>query len=227
VEPGKKKTIRHTFRIAPDSLTANSPQGFGFGTALVTGSNVVTFAGTLADGRKFSATGSLSGTGSVELFASLFAGRGALVAPLQIQDGAITGTAHWFRPSLAADPLSTEGFHATNAVTGAIYLPPARGDQNGNAQACTLDVSGGHLPAALQQELSLDPNGRITLLQTTISGLKVRLLTSTGMLSGSFQHPLGGIRNFRGAVIQSESGAWGFFTGPEEAGAVVLAPVAE
>ena len=229
VDKSVKRSIRHTFRIAPDVATPTSPQGFGFGTAVITPSNTVAFAGTLPDGRKVAAAGSLAANGSVEIYAPLFGGRGAFIAPLQISGDSLQGTANWFKPERLTDSISPAAFHATNAIHGGLYIPPTQSNSHHAAPQVeqVLTLLGGDLSTAADQKVALDVAGRFSWTEATIPGLKLRMQASTGILSGSFVHPLGGVRVFRGAMIQADGSAWGFFAGPSEVGAVTLQPRVE
>ena len=66
---------------------------------------------------------------------------------------------------------------------------------------------------------------RLRFAQTTPLKCRVSLDASTGLISGSFVHPLTGrAAAIRGVILQKQNSALGFFLGPNRAGPVNIAP---
>jgi len=57
--------------------------------------------------------------------------------------------------------------------------------------------------------------------------LKVTITASSGLLKGSFVHPLSGkLAKFQGVLFQAQRFGSGYFLGPTESGAITLDPAA-
>ncbi len=224
-------TRRFTFRVDPDVNAPTTPQGYGVGVATVTAANAVRIAGTLADGRAYVASAGLAADGSIAAYAPLFGRAGAFAATLQIgADGMLQGTGRWLKPERPLDLRYQAAFSTTNALIGGLYTPPAIGtralawEPNGNG---VLTLSSGNLPSALTQALVLGTNNKFTwALPSAIASLRLTANAATGVIAGTFLHPAG-TRAFRGITIQQLGGAWGYFLGESESGAVALQPAAE
>lgn len=220
-----KRTIRHTFRISPDQEVPESPQGFGFATMQVTSSNAVSMKGSLADGRKFTASALLGQNGDVSLYVPLFGKRGVFIAPLHISGDALTGTGRWFNPERPNDPIAGTAFRSTHEITGGVYnYPITHGGPNQTANF-GMTLSAGDLSSPLTQVVTLDLKGRFAWTDSTTPGLKLQVQSATGLVTGSFIHPLGGRRILRGVMTGNEGSVYGAFAGSSEGGSlVVVAP---
>lgn len=218
-----KRPIRHTFRIAPDQSVAESPQGFGFATVLVTPSNAVSMTGWLADGRKFTASASLGQNGDASLYVPLFGKRGAFIAPLHISGDMLTGTGHWFNPERPKDPIASTAFHSTHEITGGLYKYPLEHGGPNQTANFGMSLSAGNLSSPLTQVVTLNSKGRFTPTDSTIPGLKLQVQSATGLVTGSFTHSLSDRRILRGVMTGNEGTVYGAFAGPTEGGSFVIA----
>ena len=224
-------TRRFTFRVDPDGNAPSTPQGYGVGVATVTAANAARIAGTLADGRPFVAAAGTSADGSIAAYAPLFGRAGAFAAKLQIGvDGMLQGSARWLKPERPLDLRYQAAFSATNAIIGGLYTPPILGtralawEPNGNG---VLALTSGNLPSALTQALALGTNNTFTwVTPSVIPSLRLAANVATGGVTGTFLHPAGN-RSFRGIMIQQLGGAWGYFLGDTDSGAVALQAPAE
>lgn len=232
VEPGTtSRSHRFTFRIDPDTTAPTTPQGFGVGAATVRGANAVRISGYLADGRAFVASAGLSADGSIALYAPLFGRAGAFAATLQIgTDGMLQGTGRWLKPERLEDLRYTAAFNTTNAVIGGLYTAPMIGSRalawepNGNG---ALKLSSGDFPTPITQALILGVNNKFTwVLPSAIPSLRLTVHAVSGGVAGTFLHPSGS-RAIRSMAIQPLGGAWGYFLGDTESGAVSLEAAAE
>jgi hypothetical protein len=217
---------RFTFRIDPDTTAPATPQGYGFGVATVTAANTVTISGKLADGRPLAATAGLAANGSIAMYAPQFGRAGAFAATLQIgEDGMLHGDGRWLKPERLTDLRYPAAFSTSNALIGGLYVAPVPGaralawEPTGNG---ILTLSSGNLETPLVQALVLGLNQSLTWAIPTIASLQITAQATTGSVSGTFLHPSGATRGFRGVMIQQLGGAWGYFLGETESGAVAL-----
>ena len=232
VTPGMTgPTRRFNFRVDPDVNAPTTPQGYGVGVATVTAANAVRIAGTLADGRPFVASAGLAANGSIAAYAPLFGRAGAFAAALQLgNDGMLQGTGRWLKPERPLDLRYQAAFSTTNALIGGLYTPPPLGtralawEPNDNGM---LTLSTGNLPNTLTQALVMGTNNKFTwALPSAITSLRLTTNAATGGMAGTFLHPAGS-RAFRGITIQQLGGAWGYFLGETESGAVALQAAGE
>jgi hypothetical protein len=222
---------RYTFRIDPDPVALETPRGLGFGVATVTSANVATISGKLADGRPLAARGVLAANGNLSLYSPQFGRAGAFAASLQLSnEGLLSGSGRWLKPARPLDARYPAAFNATNAVLGGLYLPPAPGtrilawEPDGNG---VLTLSSGNLSASLAQEVALATSNIFTWAVPAIPSLRMSTNPATGNVAGSFLDSNGGMRTFRGVMIQQMRGAWGHFLGATESGAVALESAGE
>jgi hypothetical protein len=90
-----------------------------------------------------------------------------------------------------------------------------------------LTLSSGNLPTALTQTLVLGTNNRFTwAIPSAIPSLRLTTNATTGGVAGAFAHPAGS-RAIRAITIQQLGGAWGYFLGETDSGAVALQAAAE
>jgi hypothetical protein len=232
VEPGAPRmTRRYTLRIDPDAATPNAPQGYGYAVARISAANTVAITGKLADGRSLNASTGIGANGKVSLYAPLFGRAGAFAASIEIgEDGTLTGTGHWFKPERPLDARYQSAFNTAHAIVGGRYVSPPPGtralawEPDGTG---VLTLSSGDLSATLAQSLVLGINNAVSWAAPAIPSLRVNVNAASGYVSGTFLHPSGGVRAFRGVLVQRLAGAWGCFLGPTESGAVSLQAAGE
>ena len=194
---------RYTVKIPSDpsqTESASSPQGHSIGTLVVAPTGTLTFAGTLADGTKFSQGTALARGGVWYLFIPLYAKTGPQLGVLQgtIQfretaavsdlDGAVT----WVRPGLTKTPFPATavyplGFQLSTRLYGAAYDPkgsvgvtPASADNTFSAQNAGL-TGGGIIEAATAAKRAA------TFKVTGANNLALSVATATGRITGSFK----------------------------------------
>jgi hypothetical protein len=93
------------------------------------------------------------------------------------------------------------------------YVPPAPGEAVLALPNGLLALDGGGLVERIEKTVSLDATHVFTVALPGSEGLTLRVDPATGLLRGSFQHPLDGETALRGIVDQLEQTARGYFPG--------------
>ncbi len=230
------------------------PQGDGFGAITILPKGTVSFKGTLADGMIASASVPLSKDFEAPLYAKLYKKLGSIagqvvfdVSPATHADTDVAGTDFlWFRPVMATSKYYPGGWLNGIKVNlaGAKYAVPAVGTSvlpglgaigsgTGNA---TLTMSAGKLnPDPLVNNLDVAPNNKVTAIlvpPATRPSFSLKIVATTGAISGTFTHTDGAKTAYKGVILQKgvNSGGFGYFLSvvprgpvvPGESGAVVL-----
>jgi hypothetical protein len=95
-----------------------------------------------------------------------------------------------------------------------------------NLAGGTLTLANGGLPAVVQKSVTLGRDGGFTVDPEGTEAIHLRVDAATGLISGDFIHPDGGVTPIRGVVNQSEDAADGYFLGPQRGGLFqIRAPV--
>jgi len=128
---------QHNFYLQ-NTDTANGPQGFGYGSFIVTeGTGALTINGKLPDGSTLLCTTFIGQQGQVLLYQALHANRGSCFGKLTVTpvnaptDNTVAGSPTWFKPQslpAAKDTVYAAGFSTlTLDAKGSTYLAPAKG----------------------------------------------------------------------------------------------------
>jgi hypothetical protein len=229
---------RYTVIIPPDPSqtdTTTAPQGYGVGTLVVTKAGAITFAGTLADGTKFSQGTSLTRNGVWYLFVPLYgtgAQGGMIEGTIQFEstpgvsdlDGAIT----WERPNLSAPgiPLYPLGFDLATHIYGATYSKPAGLVVAGGMGNSFMAESGTSSEETFVEPISAK-FAASTINITGSNGLSLNVTDSTGRVAGSFVDPATGAASPVNAIIYQAGtptiyGSFTSVSGTNQAGAVIV-----
>lgn len=227
------------------------PQGDGFGSITLTPKGALTLKFTLPDGSTGSAAVALSKDFEAPLYAKLYKKLGSIAGqvvfdllPATHADSDVLGTNFlWFRPTMPTQKIYPGGW--PNGIklnlAGAKYAVPAVGTSvlpglgavgsgTGNA---TLALSAGKLnPDPLVNQLDVAPNNQATPIVVGGKSFSLKIVASTGALSGNFTHTDGSKPAYKGVILQkgANSGGYGYFlsvvakgsVATSEAGAVVL-----
>lgn len=163
----------HTFGLENQDPDPALPQGDGFGSWSTVGetTGMLTVAGSLPDGSKFTSGGFLGRQGQVLIYQSLYSNKGTLLGSLRHAtpdippaDNGISGTLSWNKPVAdpAKDKVYPDGFGAIDLqATGGAYVPPAPGDvvmglpDNTSDNARLFFTAGGLDTEAAEFDLSL------------------------------------------------------------------------
>ncbi len=226
--------------------TQDYPQGDGVGIATVTSDGTVRFAGTLADGTKFTASSLLWADLRLPLYTELYAKAGSLGGILSFNDALASSDfsgddLFWFRPfqNVQHYPYGwPEGLDAI--VRGAKYAVgstsslgslPAVNPTLGNA---LLEFTDGLLASDLTKAVNLDAKDKATNAPVGDRSFSLTVTQATGLFAGKVNHTGTAQSDFTGVIYQKgpQRGGYGHFLSPTprvrdgtgEAGAVTLSP---
>ena len=218
---------RHTLVLpgpAESDPLGATPDGAGFGIAMVTAKGVVKFTCVLGDGAVVSRSGPITIGGNWPCYAPAYGGKGSIAGLIEfsaLAESDFDGPIVWFKPASPNDALYPAGWPAgiVRAMLGARYTQPpvlpglGATDADGNA---IITLNGGGLPGAISQTVSLANNGAITLIQPALAKFTAATTAATGLFKGTFMDPADGtLRKFSGAVQQKLGAGHGFFPGAE------------
>ena len=207
------------------------PQGSGYVMLTVTERAVVSAAGLLADGAKFSAASKLRADGTVPLFAMLYKKLGFASGELTLADLANSDATGadllWFRPAISRSAYYPSGWTSLLFdATGTKYLKPAslnfgQGPANlvdGNA---VVAYTKGLLGSSITKTVSIDPTtGAVKKAPATDTSFSLGLSVGTGIFSGAFTYEGATKTAFKGILLtKGAAGAgYGFFLSPPPSG---------
>ncbi|MEK0448561.1 MAG: hypothetical protein RL088_829 [Verrucomicrobiota bacterium] len=217
--------------IRPDINAPGTPTGFGYARIVVEEFGTVKVAGKLADGTPFTAKTIVTNPGVIPIFARIFSGSGAVVGNLQLASTETTdveGSVSWFKPERPLAPIYPQVFATRNVISGSRYLPPSAATPAVDFQTANntakLTLAEGNLGSEITQSLRVQTNNSITLELPAQPAVTVSLNPANGRFSGSFLHPVEGLKKFSGLMDQKQRAGRGFFLGSTESGVTQIAP---
>lgn len=201
-----QNTKRYTLAVPPDSgAPIFSPGGFGYGFVTNNSLGVISFIGTLADGTAVSQTVPISQQQYWPFYIPLYANRGLIEGWINFSSGSPRGNISWIRPAGKLTTTYTNGFTNEVAIFGAPYTPrtPSLTPADG-----ALNIG---YPAMTYQYAVSNNNAIVVLPGSPNNNLSGSITAGTGAVTVSYR-PTGSAVNQigRGAVLQWNSGAYGF-----------------
>jgi hypothetical protein len=200
----------------------NPPAGNGFGTPRVDRGGRVKLVGSLADGTTVSQSVPVSRDGLWPLYASLYAGKGAVLGWLSFTNRAtddLNGIVSWIKQQQPQAKRFAAGFtNSAIPATGSAYLPQSPVI---NLPSGTAVFTGGGVPSFT--------NNIILGLDSKLVNQSPNTLTmNTAILTGAFNGgvvPPGQTRKtpFKGVFLQKANAGYGYFLGADQSGSVVIA----
>jgi len=122
------------------------------------------------------------------------------------------------------DERLARGFTAELSVIGSRFSPAAAKDASLLRSGYIALAGDGFRDKTFVNSFARDGD-RLKFAQTTPLKCRVSFDASTGLISGSFVHPLTGRASaIRGVILQKQNSALGFFLGPNRVGPVNIAP---
>ncbi len=218
-------------------LIAAAAAPTGYSNAVVTTARAGTASAALsmADGSVVTWSGFMGAAGELPVFAPLYVTKGSLVAgsvssPMVV-DGASAAidatTATWVRPPAFADKQFPAGFQYSGLYTsGLAYHAPSPATTRVMSLAATspnatASWSGDGEPSAPSPSLGITVNASNTLtIPVTTDALKLSLVASSGLWTGSFKIP-GTTAVSACKLIIVGTQAYGFWTAPAPTGSVL------
>ena len=232
---------KFTVVIPSETDSASIPQGDGIGLVTVTAKGAAKFAGTLADGTKFTATSALSEANKVAVYALLYSKKGSFAGAFTLDtaqaNSDLSGSDFlWIRPAQTNVKHYLAGWPAGTKVDvlGAKYVVPAKTantsvfpslNQTGGA---TLTFADGKINGTIAKDVTISTANKVTTSDKTF---KLSVNSSTGGLSGDFAHTDSTKTKYVGVIFQkgATKGGYGYFlsnvpknAAPGESGRVTL-----
>ena len=223
---------------AQAGLTASAfPQGDGIGFITLKKKGKVTFRGTLADGKPFTATTKLAKNHTCPVFVEMYKMHGSLAGNLTFQiaaNGDLSGSNFlWIRPIIARSGYYPSGWPSgvkLDAMGASYAIPPKTPPAsvfpglgavdlvNGNA---SLEISDGKLAAPISRNVNISSKNAVTPAPATDTSFKVTIAKETGSVSGRFTHSDATKPAFQAVIYQKGAtrGAFGYFLSTVPAGA--------
>ena len=209
--------------VIPNGTDPSSlPGGDSYGVVAVDRLGHVRIAGALADGSKFSQSATLSKDGRWPLYASLYGGRGFVYGWIDFADSGaddLNGPITWGRPTFSVAKVYPQGFIYQATLTGSHYTRPRSGSRVLDLTDANVSFSGGGMIDALNDQVTIGPNGRVTNLSD--NKLSLTFSPGNGLFRGMVVPP-GEQRStsFSGVAFQKQNAAYGYFLGTGESGSV-------
>src|SRR4030095_14737381 len=191
---------RYTMSTGPlepaDDSPTHIPGGWGVGSLTVSKMGAVRAVGLLADGKPFAIGSQLGETAEIPVYSMMYQGlKGVLAGNLRLAETTGTddgGTFWWQKPALTNGGFYSAGFNGTvrvelsrwNGVVPQIF-------RLGESKA---SLSGGDLPADLNpgEKRSIFALYNLLVLNPGYDQLKLKVDPATGLIQGSFRHPMDG-----------------------------------
>ncbi len=224
----------YTF-LMPAAFTeaTNLPEGYGYGTAIVSTLGVITATGKTGDGVAFTTSGFLTADSQWHLFQLLYVSKGQMAGTLTFRDlpdiSDLDGYLNWAKNPDTKALSYPLGFSLAPALVGSIYTPPLKpqrtlselADQHFNAR---LSLTGAVLPGSgLSKTLSwLNTN---VLTYYGPEKLTATVTAATGLVTGSYSDLIAKLTvPFAGVAFQKQGLAAGNFLYNNKSGYLFIEP---
>jgi hypothetical protein len=221
---------RYTLVIPGVSDSTIGPFGTSYGTVTVDASGNIAFVGSLADGTSVSQSSGVSKDGNWPFYVPLYNGAGS-----------VWGTNYFTNQTIVSAP-TLSWINATNSAKTAVYRSGFTNQEAaliGSFYTSTnkplLSLTNFHVtlesvnpPISITNQISWASNNTIAVprLAENTNGLTLTNAAATGTISGSFLNPTNARQriNFNGVLMQDRTNAAGYFLGPNQSGALFIAP---
>jgi hypothetical protein len=203
----------------------DGPEGYGHGTIKIDGNSMAAFAGTLADGTRFTCKVPLSERGRWPFYSSLYGGSGSVSGWLTVTNQStnhVRGEVDWTKPVQLRAKLHPAGFTNLTSVLGSRYTRPVTTTNRVlNLPQAGVTFSGGDLAGPFTTDIVWSENNKLSEVGT--NRLSVSLSTASGLFHGTVLRPDNGKRaSFSGAVLQNRNLAAGFLSGTNRSARVLI-----
>ena len=217
---------KYTLLIPADTNSTAGPFGDGYGKVSVSIKGGLTFSGSLADGTKVAQKVPISKNGDWPLYLRLYKNKGMLLSRIVFDtnqpDTDLSGLMNWFkRPQVAK--YYGAGFTSESMVVGSRFMAPIGTNRLLGLTTAVVGFTNGNLTADFANNVTVDAAGKVTNLGT--NKLSLGLNKSSGLMSGSVTPPAPAASksiSFKGAILQKQNRAAGFFLGTNSSGRVSL-----
>jgi List-Bact-rpt repeat protein/fibronectin type III domain protein len=214
----------YTF-VIPGSFDSTQPRGHSYGTARVSTSGVVTYAGSLSDSSHVTQSSPLSKHSVWPLYAAIAGGSESVLAWLTFTNQAssdISGQLSWIKSANVKARYYSNGFDYVSSAAGSAFHAPGTNDIL-TAGAASVDFSGGNLAADFSNLITIGPRNKVTNMGNNKLSLGFGL--ANGIYHGLVTDPTTGkTMPYSGAVFQKMNVGYGFLLGTSLSSRVDLSP---
>jgi hypothetical protein len=205
----------------------NSPGGDSYADVTVSKSGAISMSGSLADDTGVSQSATVSQAARWPFYLSLYSGQGLVLGWLTFTNSdppELGGDVTWIKPELEKAKYYPGGFSNQIAVAASAYTRPPRDTTILDFSSSTeLVVSGADLAQAITNQIMVEDNNRV--LNLSSNRMSLSFSTSSGLFSGYVVEPGTSERvSFRGATLQSQNAASGYFLSSGQSGEVLISP---
>lgn len=213
---GKRFTI-----ALPGIVDQSFSLGDSVGSAVI-GRKDLRIVGILADGARFSQAVPLLN----ESWPLFWRGRSGSIAlgwvnMGSIETGQFSGEVDYMKKRQGTEFYPNGFTNRSNLRASHFQQPTSSVDLTTNMTGKYLVFEGGNLAESLRSEVSLDSRNQLGFSE--LSNVFLRLNSRTGVIQGSFLHPVTGSKALvYGALLQEQADFAGFFLGTNQSGRIVL-----
>lgn len=216
---------KYTLIVPADPISTNGPFGDGYGMVTVSTMGRLTFSGWLADGTRVTQKVPISRNGDWPLYLNLYKGKGTLLSRVVLDTNGpndLSGLMNWFKRTQVAKYFGA-GFTNESMIVGSRCIAPTGTNRLLELTTGVAGFTNGNLVADFANNVTVDALGKVTNLDAGINRLVMSLNRASGLMSGSVTPP-GATRAipFKGAVLQKQNRASGYFLGTNASGRVSL-----
>jgi len=211
---------KYTLLLNPSDNTVGS----SVASLTVSKAGAITATGYLADSTGLSIGGTVCVGGYWPIYSVQNSGTGLLTGWLQFTNtddyGAMEGTLTWLSPGVST--YYPSGFTRTLTASASSYS---------STNSPILDFTtgfvfffGGNLDSSLSGSVVQSSNGVFKSTGATLN-MTLNVKTATGLVSGSFTHPVTGASTMvYGVIMQDREAIQGFFLGVDSTGLIMVGP---
>ena len=219
--PPSQEFQRFTLVIPGGEDSSTQPGGNSYGNITVDNLGTVTFTGVLADGSKAAQKTFLSKDGQWPFYISSANGLGVTLGWLTFspgQAGTLDGHVYWNK--LPGSGLYPDGFNFTNGIdTSGSFYAFYIGRRSLKLTNCMMVLQQAGISPPITNYFTLNANDTLT----STNGLKASIDVITGIFKGAIRNPADNTSiPVDGAVLQSQTNAFGFFVNSNQSGSVYI-----
>ncbi len=212
--------------VIPGNVNDSSlPAGDGYATLHIAADGLGTMNGILADGARFSQTAYVTADGDWPLFASAYAGKGAIMSWLSFTNlvaSDLNGTLVWIKQVGASATSFPLGFTNGTKAIGAIYTAPDAAGKAINLAGAVVSFTGGSLPVNFNNVVSVNAGSQVVNLSP--NEMVMTIMTGVGSFTGQVREPgTGALHMYGGVILQKQTAGFGTMTGVPTGSRVVFA----
>jgi hypothetical protein len=200
------------------------PAGDGYGSVRVSSSGIVSLAGNLADGTRFTRSAPISQQGEFPVYAALYSGGGSVLSWLTFTNtitNDINGWLNWIKPAVSTSKYYPTGFTTNCLAVGSAYLHTWGGDLMLDLNSANLNVdTGGDITTGFTNSFVLNA---ASVQNQSPNRLGMSIAGGTGVFHGTVADPTSGaIHTFGGAAFQKSNKAYGALLGTDKSSRIVI-----